>query len=192
MENIPMRNSALKAIADKRLAQENGVKTGDPIKKTQTVDPDTGAVTYKHSWSGSMESSKPSKLIVRRSSPTISSVGSKAAKKESGSREFTSVPRMTPAGLTEDTKTIAKIQPVSKEEIKSSLKDYQKSKKEANIRDIYDKSYNETKKSGQSFDTWYNDLNERTKVNSKKAKDKGSKGVFMKDDPSNDKLCRSC
>jgi len=46
MENIPMRNSALKAIADKRLAQENGVKTGDPIKKTQTVDPDTGAVTY--------------------------------------------------------------------------------------------------------------------------------------------------
>jgi hypothetical protein len=187
MDNIPMRNSALKAIADKRLAQENGVKTGDPIKKTQTVDPDTGAVTYRHTWSGSSESSKSTSNTARRSSPTISSVGSKSAKKEAGSREFTTAPRLAPAGKTEDTKPSASLPSETK------LSKSTKTKAET-LRALHTPAYNasEEKKSGKSYEEWDAITTQRMKENSKKNKDKESKGVFMLDDPSNNKVCRTC
>ncbi len=197
-----MRNSALKAIADKRAAQENGTKTGDPIIKTKTVDPDTGAVTYKHSWSDTSMSSKPTTRSTsgtttapRRSSPTISSVGSKktttapkkivtpVSKTTSGSREFTSVAPLTPAGKTDTMKPSAplakiteKVTPITKEQ-----------KKEI----IYKKSYEETKKPGESFNEWYTKLDERTKAQSAKNQSKGSEGSI---DTGKNKgtTCRNC
>ena len=209
MENIPMRNSALKAIADKRAAQESGTKTGDPIIKTKTVDPETGAVTYKHSWSDTDMSSKPTTRSTtrstsgttttttapRRSSPTISSVGSKktttdtkktvtpVSRTTSGSREFTSVAPLTPAGKTDSMKPSAplakiteKVTPLTKEE-----------KREI----IYKTSYDKTKKIGESFDDWYKKLDEKTKENSYKNKDKSDEGS-INTGKNKGTTCRNC
>ena len=180
MENIPMRNSALKAIADKRIAQENGVKTIDPaVKKTQTVDPETGSITYKHSWNSASESkitstnSKP-----KRSSPTISSVGSKkttttvAPKKtittvskktvSPGSREFSSVAPLTPKSTTVDTKPSAAI-PTEKELVKAPTPT-----KEQKYRATWEKSYQQNKKPGETFDQWDQSEKNRTQKNAAK------------------------
>lgn len=137
MENIPMRNSALKMLADKRTAQENGVKTIDPpIKRSQTTDPDTGAITYRQSWS---DSSRSSGKVVGKS-PSISSVGSKVQPKRvstAGSREVTSVPVPTPAVKTDSSTPLAKIQtPNVKKDSKTIL--YEKQKKEGETREQYD------------------------------------------------------
>jgi hypothetical protein len=177
MENIPMRNSALKAIADKRVAQENGVKSIDPvIKKTQTVDPETGSITYKHSWNSSSESKTPSTTKSRGSSPTISSVGSKkttvAPKKTTttvskttvnpGSREFSSVAPLTPKTTTVDTKPTAAI-PTEKQLVKVAPPT-----KEQKYRATWEKSYQKTKKPGETFEQWNQSFNDRVNKNSAK------------------------
>jgi hypothetical protein len=191
MENIPMRNSALKAIADKRAAQENGTKTGDPIIKTKTVDPDTGAVTYKHSWSDTSMSSKPTTRSTttttapRRSSPTISSVGSKktttapkkivtpVSKTTSGSREFTSVAPLTPAGKTDTMKPSAPLAKITEKATPLT--------KEKKAEIIYKKSYESSKKDGESFNDWYAKLDERTKAQSAKNRSKDLEGEIRTD-----------
>jgi len=79
---IPMKNSALKMLANKRIAQENGVKTIDPpIKRSQTTDPETGAITYRQSWESSSStrrtsSGKKTAPSVRKTT-SISPVGSR-------------------------------------------------------------------------------------------------------------------
>lgn len=137
MENIPMKNSALKMLADKRAAQENGVKTIDPpIKRSQTTDPDTGAITYRQSWSDSSRSAGKGK------SPSISSIGSKVQSKRvstAGSREVTSVPVPTPAGRTDNEikAPLIKIQvPNVKKDSKTIL--YEKQKKEGETREQFE------------------------------------------------------
>ena len=186
MENIPMRNSALKVLANKRVAQENGVKSIDPIKKTQTVDPDTGAITYRHSWSGSSESSKPrtTNTTPRRQSPGISTVGSKiSSKKEtSGSREFTSVPRPTAAGRTDDTKPSAALPTVRTTPTK-----------EERYRAINTPSYNKYKKSGQTFEDWDKSEKERVNKNALKNQRKGDGDSGSIDTGKNKGTsCRTC
>lgn len=193
MENIPMRNSALKAIAQKRVAQENGVKSIDPINKTKTVDPDTGSVTYRHSWSSSSESSKPrtTSTTPRRQSPGISPVGSKITSNKpvvkktetSGSREFTSAPRLTPAGRTDDTKPTAAIPTVRNTP----------TKQERYVA-VNTPSYKKYAKPGQTFEDWDKSEKERTHknaiANQKKYKD-GDEGSL---DTGKNKgaTCRTC
>jgi len=51
--------------------------------------------------------------------------------------------------------------------------------KKEKLKKVYSKSYEETKKPGQSYDDWYNAYNEQTKINSFKAKEpKGDKTFF--------------
>lgn len=196
-----MRNSALRAIAEKRVAQENGVKTGDPIKRTQTVDPDTGSVTYKHSWSSSSESSKPRTNTPRRQSPGISPVGSKITSNKpvvkkteasnkpvvkktetSGSREFTSVPRPTPAGLTESTKPSAPVPTVRNTP----------TKQERYVA-INTSSYKKYAKPGQTFEDWDKSEKERMNKNAIKNQRKpdGSEGSYD-NGRSKGTRCRTC
>lgn len=185
-----MRNSALKAIAEKRIAQENGVKTGDPIKKTQTVDPDTGAITFRHSWSSSSESSKPRANTPRRQSPGISPVGSKITSNKpvvkktetSGSREFTSVARPTPAGLTESTKPSAAIPTVRNTP----------TKQERYVA-VNTPSYKKYAKPGQTFEDWDKSEKERMNKNAIKNQKKGDGSEGSIDTGKNKGTsCRTC
>jgi hypothetical protein len=137
MNNIPMKNSALTAIAAKRVAQENGTKTIDPpIKRSQTTDPDTGAITYRQSWSNTSSSKSRS----ASKSPSISTVGSKVKSTKTvtpASREVTSVPVPTPAKKTESSTPLAKIQTSNvKKDAKTIL--YEKQKKEGETREQYE------------------------------------------------------
>lgn len=51
--------------------------------------------------------------------------------------------------------------------------------KKEKLKKVYSKSYEETKKPGQSYDDWYNAYNEQTKINSFKAKEpKGERTFF--------------
>lgn len=177
MENIPMRNSALKMLADKRTAQENGVKTIDPpIKRSQTIDPDTGAITYRQSWSDSSRSS--SKIAGK--SPSISSVGSKVQPKRvstSGSREVTSVPVPTPAKKTEISTPLAKIQtPNVKKDSKTIL--YEKQKKEGETR--------------EQFNTRDKIEQQRVNKNSEKAKGPSGSGGSILTNKNKGASCKTC
>ena len=50
------------------------------------------------------------------------------------------------------------------------------------LKKVYEKSYNETKKPGETYDAWYNAYNEQTKINSFKNKEpKGEKTFFAGD-----------
>jgi hypothetical protein len=54
--------------------------------------------------------------------------------------------------------------------------------KKEKLKKVYSKSYEETKKPGQSYDDWYNAYNEQTKINSFKAKEpRGDKTFFASD-----------
>jgi len=137
MDNIPMKNSALTAIAAKRVAQENGTKTIDPpIKRSQTTDPDTGAIIYRQSWSNTSSS----KSISASKSPSISTVGSKVKSTKTvtpASREVTSASVPTAAKKTESTTPLAKIQvPNIKKDTKTIL--YDKQKKEGETREQFE------------------------------------------------------
>ena len=136
MDDIPMKNSALTAIAAKRVAQENGTRTIDPpIKRSQTTDPDTGAVTYRQSWSNTSSSKSTGSK-----SPSISSVGSKVKSTKTvtpSSREVTSAPVPTAAKRTDDKTPLAKIQVANiKKDSKTIL--YEKQKKEGETREQYE------------------------------------------------------
>jgi len=157
MENIPMKNSALAAIASKRLAQQAGTKSDPIIKRTQTTDPDTGAVTYRQSWDN-----KSSKSTSRRTntSPSISSVGSKV-KSTSGSREITSAVIPKTAG----TKKAEISAPLMKKDDKFTPT----TRKEVVIEKKID-DYNKNKTSDESFDQYRKRIQERANINSEKAK----------------------
>ena len=173
MDEIPMKNSALVAIAAKRVAQENGVKTIDPpIKRSQTTDPNTGAITYRQSWSNSGRSAGKGK------SPSISSVGSKVKKiSTAGSREVTSVPIPTAAKKTEDSTPLAKIQvPINKIDSKTIL--YEKQKKQGETREQYD-TRNKIEQ-------------ERVNKNSEKAKEPSGSGGSILTNKNKGASCKTC
>lgn len=204
-DSIPMKNSALAAIANKRVAQENGTKTIEPpIKRSQTTDPDTGAITYRQSWSNTTvnKSSTPASKTTPQNSRTagksqsISSVGSKVPAKSMssktvtpGSREITSAPVPKSAGRTDNeikaplmkestpTRTPVKSGTQLREEFKQKV--YEKQRKGGETR--------------EEFDTKNKIEQKRVNENAKKAKEpKGSGGVFMKDEKYNDASCRTC
>lgn len=182
MENIPMKNSALKMLANKRIAQENGVKTIDPpIKRSQTTDPETGAITYRQSWSDSSRSSGK----IAGKSPSISSVGSKVLKSTSSktvtpkSREVTSVLIPKAAGRTDNEikAPIIKIQaPVKKIDKETIL--YEKQKKEGETR--------------EQFDTRNKIEQERVNKNSEKAKGPSGSGGSILTNKNKGASCKTC
>jgi len=148
---IPMKNSALKMLANKRIAQENGVKTIDPpIKRSQTTDPETGAITYRQSWESSSStrrtsSGKKTAPSVRKTT-SISPVGSKVPKSTSSktvtpeSREVTTVPIPKAAGRTDNEIKAPPIKiqnPVERSTREDII--YSKRKKENETREEFDK-----------------------------------------------------
>lgn len=151
---IPMKNSALATIAAKRTSQENGVKTIDPpIKRSQTTDPETGAITYRQSWSNTAVNrsttpvSKKTTPSVRKTT-SISPVGSKVQPSKSksskvstaGSREVTTVPIPKAAGRTDNNITAPPIKveaPVKRSTREDII--YSKRKKENETREEFDK-----------------------------------------------------
>lgn len=175
MDNIPMKNSALAAIASKRAAQEAGTKSDPIIKRTQTTDPDTGAVTYRQSWSDKSKSG----TTKRSTSPSISSVGSKV-KSNAGSREFTSVPIPTAAGVKKAEITA----PLMKKVDKPAPKSQKEKIAEKKIED-----YNKNKESDETFDQYRKRIQERANENAEKAKSHEDKRFFMKNKV---KACRTC
>ena len=178
MDNIPMKNSALAAIASKRAAQEAGTKSDPIIKRTQTTDPDTGAVTYRQSWNDT-SASKSTKRT--NASPSISSVGSKV-KNTSGSREITSAPIPKPAGA-KKTEISA---PLMKKEDKFTPKTQKERVNENKIND-----YNKNKTSGESFDQYRKRIQERANINSEKANSSKGSGSLLSD-KNKDTSCKTC
>ena len=145
---IPMKNSALATIAAKRASQENGVKTIDPpIKRSQTTDPETGAITYRQSWESSSSAGRRTTPSVRKTT-SISPVGSKVPPSKSTSsktvtpksREVTTVPIPKAAGRTDNEikAPLIKIQnPVERSTREDII--YSKRKKENETREEFDK-----------------------------------------------------
>jgi hypothetical protein len=182
MDNIPMKNSALVAIAAKRLAQEAGTKSDPIIKRTQTTDPDTGAVTYRQSWSDTSTNTSAKRT---NASPSISSVGSKAKSSKtatSGSREITSAP--IPKAAEEKKQEISA--PLMKKEDKFTPK----SKKEKVIENKIS-DYNKNKTSDESFDQYRKRIQERANINSEKAKSSNSGGSLL-NNKNKDTSCKTC
>ena len=186
MDNIPMKNSALKMLADKRIAQENGVKTIDPpIKRSQTTDPETGAITYRQSWESSSSTRGKKTTPSVRKTTSISPVGSKVSKSTSsktvtpGSREVISAPIPKSAGRTDN-------------EIKAPLIKVQNPVKRSTREDIIylkRKKENETR---EEFNKRDKEEDERLKINAEKAKEqKGSGGKIMTD-KNKGTSCRNC
>lgn len=174
---------------DTPLADTSDPKSIDPIvNRTKSTDPETGVTTYKHTWSNSY-GKRTSAPTTKTTTPLVKKTSSEPVKKtssgsSSGSRTFTSLPRLTPAGKTEDTKPSA---PIPTE---TQLSKNTKTRAD-NLRAIYAPSYNKTKKPGQSFEDWNKQEWDRVKENSRKAKEpRGSKLFFSIDDPSNN--CKSC
>ena len=181
MDNIPMKNSALAAIASKRAAQEAGTKSDPIIKRTQTTDPDTGAVTYRQSWNNKSVSKSNAPARKTNTSPSISSVGSKV-KNTSGSREITSAPIPKPAG----TKKAEITAPLMKKDDKFTPT----TRKEVVIEKKID-DYNKNKTSDESFDQYRKRIQERANINSEKAKSSKSGGSLLSD-KNKDTSCKTC
>ena len=172
---------------DTPLATTSDPKEIEPtVKKTQSTDPDTGVTTYKHSWSNSYgkrtsaPTTKTTTPLVKRDTAPVRKPSSAPVKKPSsssgttsGSREFTSLPKLTPAGRTDDTKPSA---PLAKIKEKATPLTKQEEKEI-----IYKKSYESSKKTGESFNDWYAKLDERTKANSAKNRSKDSEGEIRTD-----------
>jgi hypothetical protein len=179
---------------DTPLATTSYPKEIEPtIKKTQSTDPDTGVTTYKHSWSNSYgkrtsaPTTKTTTPLVKRTTAPVARTSSKPVARTtapaartssssgttSGSREFTSLPKLTPAGRTDDTKPSA---PLAKIKEKATPLTKQEEKEI-----IYKKSYESSKKTGESFNDWYAKLDERTKANSAKNRSKDSEGEIRTD-----------
>ena len=196
---IPMKNSALKMLADKRSAQENGVKTIEPtIKRTQSTDPETGAITYRQSWESSSSTRGKSSSAGRKTTPSvrkttsISPVGSKVSPSKStsksttppskvstsGSREVTSVPIPKPAGRTDNE---IKAPPIKiQNPTASAVKDKLQLREEKNTA-----FYMRTKKEGETREQWNKrdaENSERAAENTRKSKEpRGSRLVFARD-----------
>lgn len=200
---------------DTPLAATSEPKAIDPVR-TQMTDPDTGVTTYKHTWSNSYgkksgtPTTKTTTPLVKRtitdtakkpSSAPVRRPSSAPAKKEesestSGSREFTSLPRLTPAGKTVDTKpsaSIPQIKESSKEEIKKGIRDNQLFKRGENQKAIYEKSYNEQKKPGETFEQWHGKLTQKTQEQAKKNQRKGDgDGGLIDTGKNKSTACKTC
>ena len=179
------------------LASTSDPKEIEPnVKKTQTTDPDTGVTTYRHTWSNSYgkrtaaPTTKTTTPLVKRTAAPVARTSSKPAARTSsssgttsGSREFTSLPKLTPAERTDDTKPSA---PLAK--IQEKVPPLTKKQK---IEIIYKVPYNKSKKEGESFDDWYKKLDEKTKENSYKNRSKDDEGEIRtnKQDAGG---CRGC
>lgn len=190
MENdsIPMKNSALAAIANKRTAQEAGTKSDPVIKTSQTTDPDTGAVTYRQSWDNtSVSASKSTAAPVRRTnaSPSISTVGSKAKSSKvvtPGSREVTSVPIPTASGTKKPDITA----PLMKKDDKFVPTTQKEKVAENKVSD-----YNKNKSADESFDQYRKRIQERANTNAEKAKSHEGGGSILTD-KSRGTTCTTC
>lgn len=192
---IPMKNSALATIAAKRASQEGGVKTIDPpITRSQTTDPETGAVTYRQSWSNTAvnrsttPSSRSTSAPVKRSapkSPSISPVGSKVQSSKTvtpGSREVTSAAIPTAAG----SKKAEITAPLIKKDDKFTPTTQKEKVVEKKIED-----YNKNKTSDESFDQYRKRIQERANVNSEKAKSNEKSGSILTD-KNKGATCKTC
>lgn len=146
---------------DTPLATTSEPKAIDPVvKKTQSVDPDTGGTVYKHTWSNTYgkKSSKPTTktttpLVKRETTP----VKKESSGTSSGERSFTSLPRLTPAGRTDDTKPKADIPTIRQTPTKGER-----------YRAVWNKSYETRKDKSQTFDQWDKSEKERTQKNAAK------------------------
>lgn len=178
---------------DTPLATTSDPKAIDPVvAKSQSTDPDTGVTTYKHTWSNTYgrKSAAPTTRtttpLVKRTTTPERKTSSTPVKKESSSslkvpqeRTFTSLPKLTPAGTTVDTKPIApmpKLRESSNQELKKNAEEQEKIKKRRIYSENEHKSYDNyvkdpTKgfqKPGLSFDQWNNAEKERAQKNSAK------------------------
>jgi hypothetical protein len=191
---------------DTPLAATSEPKAIDPVR-TQMTDPDTGVTTYKHTWSNSYgkKSGTPTTktttpLVKRTSTDTakkpisapVRKPSSAPARKEesgstSGSREFTSVPRLTPAGKTDDAKPSAAI-PTEKQ-----LNKVAPPTREEKIKIGYQKSYNEQKKPGETFEQWHKGLEDRVNKQSIKNQRRGDgDGGLIDTGKNKSTACKSC
>jgi hypothetical protein len=173
------------------------------MTRTQVTNPD-GSITYKQSWNDTTinksntpvkKVTKPivkpvkkvTKPIVKPVKKVTTNVPSKSISSKivtPNSREITSLPPMqsklevkpeitAPLGIPNNTFT-----PTTQKEkvVKWKIDDY-----------------NLNKRSGETFDVYRKRIQDRANQNAEKAKShEGSKGVFQKDDKSNDKVCRTC
>ena len=158
---------------DTPLATTSEPKAIDPVvKKTESVDPDTGGTVYKHTWSNTYgkKSSKPTTKtttpLVKRETTPVKKQSSAPVKKQSsgtssGERSFTSLPRLTPAGRTDDTKPKADIP------TETQLSKNTKTKTDR-YRAVFNPGYERRKDKSQTFDQWDQSEKERTQKNSAK------------------------
>jgi len=183
-----MKNSALKMLADKRIAQENGVKTIDPpIKRSQTTDPETGAITYRQSWESSSSAGRRTTPSVRKTT-SISPVGSKVKPSKStsskvstaGSREVTSAPIPKAAGRTDN-------------EIKAPPIKVQNPVKRSTREDIIYLKRKKENETLEEFDKRDKEEDERLKINALKNQRRGDGNEGSIDTGKNKgTTCRTC
>jgi len=187
-DSIPMKNSALAAIAKKRVSQENGTKTIDPpITRSQTTDPETGAVTYRQSWSNTAvnRSTTPASKKSVSKSPSISPVGSKVKSSKTvtpGSREVTSASIPTASGAKKTNITA----PLMKKSDKFTPTTQKEKVVEKKIED-----YSKNKTSDESFDQYRKRIQERANINSEKAKSSKPSGSILTD-KNKGATCKTC
>lgn len=180
---------------DTPLATTSDPKAIDPVvAKSQSTDPDTGVTTYKHTWSNTYgrKSAAPTTRtttpLVKRATTPERKTSSAPVKKQSSSslkvpqeRTFTSLPRLTPAGKTDDTKPSApmpQIKEFSKEKLKEESRKATVFERTERAKKIYKDDYEKQKKPGETFEQWHDKLNER--VNKQSAKNR--RGDWLKGD----------
>lgn len=187
---------------DTPLANTSDPKAIDPVvAKSQSTDPDTGVTTYKHTWSNTYgrKSAAPTTrtttpLVKRTTTPLVKKTTAPegrttaTVKKESSSslkvpqeRTFTSLPRLTPAGRTDDAKPTAptpQIKEFSKEKLKEEARTATVFQRNERDKKIYKDDYEKQKKPGETFEQWHDKLNER--VNKQSAKNR--RGDWLKGD----------
>lgn len=150
---------------DTPLATTSEPKAIDPVvKKTESVDPDTGGTVYKHTWSNTY-GKKSAKPTTKTTTPLVKR-GTTPVKKQSsgtssGERTFTSLPRLTPAGKTDDTKPKADIP------TETQLSKNTKTKTDR-YRAVFNPGYETRKDKSQTFDQWDQSEKERTQKNAAK------------------------
>lgn len=172
--------------SDTPLADTPEPKGIDPVR-TQMIDPDTGGTIYRHTWSnsygkrtGSPTTKTTTPLVKRESSASAKKPISAPAKKESskvttsGSREFTSLPTLTPKGKTDDMKPSA---PALTPSDMTRLTNIPKTKEERE-KAVNTPSYEKYKKPGQSYEDWKKSESDRMTKNALKnqKKDNGDEG----------------
>ena len=153
---------------DTPLASTPEARIDPPIKRTQTTDPETGATTYRQSWSsssGSKSSSsgrKPSSTVKKDSKKDSGNAREKSTSSKSstsGSREITSAPIPKPAGFKK-----SEITPVK---MKADNKFVPKTRKEQVTQNKID-DYNKNKSSSETYDQYRKKTQDRANLVAKK------------------------